>query len=228
MIKPKRIMRRNTHDTAIDAIRDYIITNRLKIGDSLPSEHELCSSLGVSRNLLREAMRYFRTLGIISSRTKTGACVARFMPENPFEGYMPFIAAQDNCQSELLKTRQVIEVGAIPFIISGRTRRDIVELRGIANEMKLKPSPADCAALDINFHSKLIRMTGNRILECIIPLIVNFFEKNKQSTATRGKKAKSQTVIADEHLAIVEAIDKGEEDRLKRLIISHYKDYFNY
>ena len=122
---PGKIIRKTTHDAAIDGIRDYILKNRLKVGDSLPSEHELCASLGISRNILREAMRHFRTLGIIASKAKTGAVVARLMPENPFEGYMPFIAAQDNCQSELLKTRQVIEVGAIPFIISGRTRRAV-------------------------------------------------------------------------------------------------------
>ena len=103
MVQAEKIIRKTTHDATIDGIRDYILKNRLKVGDSLPSEHELCAALGISRNILREAMRYFRTLGFITSKSKTGAVIARLMPENPFEGYMPFIAAQGKCQAELVQ-----------------------------------------------------------------------------------------------------------------------------
>ena len=207
---PVRIIRRTTHDAAIDAIRDYIIKNRLKVGASLPTEHELCASMGISRNILREAMRHFRTLGIIASKSKTGAFVARLMPENPFEGYMPFIAVQDGCQSELVKARQVIEVGAVPFILSNKTRGDVAELRQLAGEMRMKVNPAGCAGPDILFHAKLIRMTGNRILESIIPLVVNFFEQNKTVIGGGKKKAKSPSRIAGEHLAIAYAVASGD------------------
>jgi DNA-binding FadR family transcriptional regulator len=227
MRKPDRIRRRTTHDAAIDAIRDYIIKNRLKVGASLPTEHELCAFLGVSRNILREAMRHFRTLGIITSKAKTGAVIARLMPENPFEGYMPFIAAQGKCQSELVEARQVIEVGAVPFILSNKTEKDVKELRQLAGEMRLKSGAAECAAPDILFHSKLIRMTGNRILESIIPLIVNFFEQNKTRMAARKKKTKIPAMIADEHLAIADAVGSGDAERLKLLIIDHYDNYLN-
>lgn len=227
MEKPRRIVRKTTHDAAIDGIRDYIIRNRLKVGASLPTEHELCASLGVSRNILREAMRHFRTLGIIASKSKTGAVVARLMPENPFEGYMPFIAAQGKCQQELVQARQVIEVGAIPFILSNKTSRDVKELRKLAKEMRLKENAAECAGPDILFHAKLIGMTGNRILESIIPLIVNFFEQNKTLLEVGRKTSKSPVKIADEHLGIVDAIASADAEKLKSQIIKHYDNYLN-
>lgn len=227
MEKPGRIVRRTTHDAAIDGIRDYIIKNRLKVGASLPTEHELCASLGVSRNILREAMRHFRTLGIIDSKSKTGAVVARLMPENPFEGYMPFIAAQVKCQSELVQARQVIEVGAIPFILVNKAGKDVEALRNLAGEMRLKTCAADCADPDILFHSRLIRMAGNRILESIIPLIVNFFEQNKAVMEAGKKKTKRPSRIADEHMAIADAVESDDEEKLKLSIIKHYHNYLN-
>lgn len=227
MEKPSRIVRKTTHDAAIDGIRDYIIRNRLKVGAQLPTEHELCASLGVSRNILREAMRHFRTLGIIASKSKTGAVVARLMPENPFEGYMPFIAAQGNCQSELVQARQVIEVGAIPFILSNKTPKDVIELRELAGEMRRKTNASECAGPDIRFHSKLIRMTGNRILESIIPLIVNFFEQNKTAKAGGRKSKRSPQRIAGEHMRIADAVASGDSGELKSQIITHYVNYFN-
>ncbi len=227
MEQPVRIIRRTTHDAAIDAIRDYIIKNKLKVGAPLPTEHELCASLGVSRNILREAMRYFRTLGIITSKSKTGAVIARLMPENPFEGYMPFIAAQGRCQSELVEARQVIEVGSVPFILSNKTGKDVEELRRFAEEMRQKATVAECAGPDILFHSKLIRMAGNRILESIIPLIVNFFEQNKNIAVGRKKTTRTPAKIADDHTAIADAIASGDAEKLKSLIISHYDNYLN-
>ncbi len=227
MEQPEKIIRKTTHDAAIDGIRDYILKNRLKVGAPLPTEHELCAALGISRNILREAMRYFRTLGIIGSKSKTGAFIARLMPENPFEGYMPFIAAQGKCQAELVQARQVIEVGAIPFILSNKTSGDVKELRKLAGEMRLKENTAECAGPDILFHSKLIGMSGNRILESIIPLIVNFFEQNKALIEIGRKRTKRPAMIADEHLGIADAIAAGDGDRLKLLIIKHYDNYLN-
>ena len=42
-------------DTAIQAIKDYILTSHLQPGDSLPTESQLCTDLGVSRSSVREA-----------------------------------------------------------------------------------------------------------------------------------------------------------------------------
>ncbi len=46
-----------------DEIKSYIIKNRLKAGDKLPTEMEMCSFLGVSRNVLREHRRCFEQAG---------------------------------------------------------------------------------------------------------------------------------------------------------------------
>ena len=40
-----------------DYIKDYIISNNLKAGDSLPSEGQLSEELGVSRSPVREAVK---------------------------------------------------------------------------------------------------------------------------------------------------------------------------
>ena len=51
-IRPIRIY----HEVA-DQIEDAILTEKLQIGDRLPSERELAESFGISRRTLREALR---------------------------------------------------------------------------------------------------------------------------------------------------------------------------
>lgn len=48
-------------------IRSYIITHELKAGDSLPTEQAMCQMLGVSRNVLREAIKSMELMGMIQS-----------------------------------------------------------------------------------------------------------------------------------------------------------------
>ena len=52
---------------AFQEIRSYIIRNELKPGDLLPTEQTLCQNLGVSRNVLREAIKSMELMGMIQS-----------------------------------------------------------------------------------------------------------------------------------------------------------------
>jgi DNA-binding FadR family transcriptional regulator len=58
-----------------DRIRDYIIDNRLRGGDPLPSESSLAARLGVSRNAVREGLRSLEAQGIIDVRAGSGSFV---------------------------------------------------------------------------------------------------------------------------------------------------------
>ena len=74
MLQP--IKCKNTVETAIESIGTYIAYN-LHPGDVLPIERDLSTQLQISRNITREALQYFRTLGIIDSKPKVGAVDAR-------------------------------------------------------------------------------------------------------------------------------------------------------
>ena len=131
-IKPK-----STLDCAIDAIRAYILDNRLQPGDVLPTETVLAQKLGISRNILREAMRHYRTLGIIDSKPKLGAAIARLVPDNPYAGYLPFFAAGGNSLRELFEIRSSLEAGAAPFLVRSVTPEGLALLRKIHRQMEL-------------------------------------------------------------------------------------------
>lgn len=60
-------------------VREMIAGGRLKPGDRLPSERDLSTRLGVSRNTLREALRALEHAGIVEMRKgATGGAFVRF------------------------------------------------------------------------------------------------------------------------------------------------------
>ncbi|RLC69371.1 MAG: transcriptional regulator LldR, partial [Chloroflexi bacterium] len=43
-------------EQAAEAIKRWILTNHFQVGERLPAERQLCETLGISRNVLREAL----------------------------------------------------------------------------------------------------------------------------------------------------------------------------
>ncbi len=58
-----------------DEIREYILQNKLQPGDKLPTEMEMCHQLGVSRNVLREAIKSLEITGIVTSKPGVGIII---------------------------------------------------------------------------------------------------------------------------------------------------------
>jgi GntR family transcriptional regulator, transcriptional repressor for pyruvate dehydrogenase complex len=207
-------------DMVVEALRDYIIQNQLGVGDRLPPEYDLSSSLGVSRNILREGMRFFRTLGIIESKPRLGAVIKSLHPENPFGGYLPFMGRDQRSHREIMETRIVLEVGAAPLLIKHCTAEDIADLKTI-----LLNFIDDCDILkqaDIAFHRRLMAITHNRVLESLTPLTVEFFELNNHKYKAVNR---SVSEIIRQHEEIIAALESGRVERLAVAIDKHYKSY---
>ncbi|MGO1588094.1 FadR/GntR family transcriptional regulator, partial [Corynebacterium casei] len=65
----------NRTESAIQAIKSYIVNHNLKPGDPLPSEHQLCQELQVSRSAVREAVGQLQALDIVRVERGKGSFV---------------------------------------------------------------------------------------------------------------------------------------------------------
>src|SRR5512146_919178 len=58
-------------------LREYLKKKSFLPGDALPKEQELAEALGISRNILREALSRLKMLGMIESKKKRGMILAK-------------------------------------------------------------------------------------------------------------------------------------------------------
>jgi len=65
------------YQQVVDALRDEILRGKYPVGGQLPTEGELSERFSVSRHTVREALRYLRSDGLVSSRQGAGTIVAR-------------------------------------------------------------------------------------------------------------------------------------------------------
>lgn len=213
MEKLKKIEKQSTLKAVINALRDYIIKNKLKTGDQLPSEHALSESFAVSRNIVREGISYYRTLGIIESKPKVGAVIVSLCPEDPFAGYMPFLEIDSEGEREAAEMRMALECGAVPLMIAGCSDDDVEQLELLLEEFDTEA--------EVKFHSIMLKMTANRLIESMIPITIEFFAHKQGSPAKRNL----QNIIKD-HKLIIEALRERDVQMLSKALQLHYKSYF--
>jgi GntR family transcriptional repressor for pyruvate dehydrogenase complex len=132
---------RISSDTMTDVVelrlRDYFKKKLFKPGDALPKELELAEALGVSRNVVREALSRLRMLGMIESKKKRGMILASPDVLGAFERVLdPLIIAEETLQ-DLFELRLVLEMGMADVLFMNMTDKGLQELKQIVdNEFK--------------------------------------------------------------------------------------------
>ena len=58
-------MIKNVHGSTVDLLGEAIVAGRYAVGASLPPEPVLCSELGVSRTVIREAVKSLIAKGLL-------------------------------------------------------------------------------------------------------------------------------------------------------------------
>jgi len=195
--------RRNTLTAVIKSLREYIIANRLQPGDRLPTEHELSAKLNVSRNIVREGMRYYRTLGIITSGPRIGAVVGKFIPADPYGGYFSFMVNDPQLVREMTQQRMVLETGAVELMIAGVKDEDLAALNILQSQFV---QGRDYREAERMFHARLLQITRNRLIEGMLPLRGGFGAEENTWTEAEIVRTRELHVLMVDALAIRDAV----------------------
>ena len=197
---------------------------QLKVGDSIPKELELAEALGVSRTVVREALLRLRMMGLIESKKKKGAVITS--PD--LFGIMaksmnPHILDQETLK-EMFEIRLVLEIGMADFIYQRITKKDIEELREIANR---EPSATQYHLFDIDheiaFHGKLYEITGNETLRKFQKMLLPVFDYVHHSGLLK-KPASMKKFVS--HKGLVDLIENGSPELFRNAMRNHLENHF--
>jgi GntR family transcriptional regulator, transcriptional repressor for pyruvate dehydrogenase complex len=207
-------------DVVEERLREYLKKKSFKPGDALPKEIELAKALGVSRNVLREALSRLRMLGMVETRKKRGMVLSRPDILGTFERVLdPLIIDEDTLQ-DIFELRLVLEMGLADLLFIRKTDKDLDELEAIAKrETKVK---ADSFRIknEIAFHGKLYEMTGNDTLKRFQSMLLPVFGY----VITLEKEYKSSKVS---HLDLVSMLRNGTKEEFRKGMSEHLKSHFD-
>jgi GntR family transcriptional regulator, transcriptional repressor for pyruvate dehydrogenase complex len=203
---------------------EFIINNKLQIGDSLPKELELATALGVSRTVIREALLRLRMIGLIESRKHRGAVLTNPDLLSLLEKSMIPRALDNGTLKEIFELRLVLEIGMADFIMQRVTREHILELREIvASEPDLSNELKFEIEHEIKFHGKLYDITGNETLRKFQKLLLPVFDYVHKSGLLKKGVSVNKFVS---HKGIVDTIEHGSAEMLRNAMRNHLENHF--
>ena len=77
--------------------------------------------------------------------------------------------------------------------------------------------------VDMEFHTRMMRLSGNSLMESLIPLVVEFFSKQYLRSIT--SVCNKRLIGYEEHFQMVDALKEKNLPRLSELIRSHINTY---
>lgn len=209
-----------------ERIKTYILDNDLKAGDKLPSEKQLIDSLGVSRTVVREALKSLEMIGIVRIRTGDGIYVDS-LSLKPVLDHVSFRWKQDDRRMrELLATRRVLELGALEMAIERYDLEAFDQMEACNRAMSAKIEAGELPLEeDLEFHRTLFRATGNETFFELSEVLTDFF------TAIRKKhfgKTGGSRQSLEEHRRVLEAIRRKDVAAAKRELEEHLQPLKRY
>ena len=193
-------MRRNAAESVFDDLCAAIESGELPIGVKLPPEAALAERYGVSRSVIREALRSCQTLGLTATRTGSGTIVISSHASVPHFGKF---SARD-----LIEARPYIEVPAAGWAARRRTEIQLANLTRIVDEMHAETDPAKWVKLDSQFHLGTAQASGNEVFATVVAAIRDAL--SEQSRLLNASISQRRAASNLEHRKILDAIASGD------------------
>ena len=156
-------------------LKNQLMAGVWKPGEKLPSENDLCISLGVSRVTVRAAIQQLEILGLVETRHGGGNFVKAYSAVSAMDTFHPLIHISENQDIiTVLEYRKIIEKGTIGLVAPKITAKDIEKLEAnytlmvSLSETNLSQKQADA---DHQFHYQLAQIADNPIITKVYELI---------------------------------------------------------
>jgi DNA-binding FadR family transcriptional regulator len=198
-----KIKSQSRAELVVDKITNSIINNELRDGELLPPENQLCEIFGVSRSILREAIRVLASKGLVEVRQGYGTLVCVPKIDIPEEAVSNYLKTNSFSLAQLMEIRSPIEIEVARLAAERRKNK---HLKRMEDTLQIFHSHVDnveiYANADRDFHKTMINATGNPLFGIIIHSIMHYLQLSRQLAIRHFGLA----VVIEEHQAIFEAI----------------------
>jgi len=228
------LSKKNLHSSAVDKVAEWIVTDRYAAGTALPAEAELCEALGVSRTVVREAIKTLAAKGMVAVAPKLGS---RVLDEHSWHMFDPQVlkwrlAFRDSkvVAEDLVELRLLLEPAAAGLAAGRATHSERREIRCAFEAMEAAAGELNAYGLaDVRFHQLILLACHNSFLTRLAPLIEILITTTLDLYADKGWNASHIARAAlPLHGKVMEAIAVGDavaaEAAAKAIISRAFKD----
>lgn len=220
-----KIARGTLADQVTERLLEYIEGQHLKPGDLLPSESSLAASFGVSRPVVREALKNLEGKGVIEIINGKGALV-RPIDSDPLRMFFQrAMQMERSTMLELMEIRKGLEVQAVMLAAQRRDETDLRAIRQVVQAMREHMQEVDTyTRLDVDFHLRIATASHNTMMVYLIDSIRDAL----RSTVAAGLQSRGRDLhieaVQRTHELLVDTLEKGDVEESMRVMTQHFDE----
>jgi GntR family transcriptional repressor for pyruvate dehydrogenase complex len=210
------------YERVVDKVLDLISTNTWKSGYRLPPERELAEAFGVSRTVVREAVKALEAQGVLESLTGSGVYVRAADSSIVSRSLRTYIQLSNQADFEirLNEVRRVLEVEIAALAAQRATPEQHAQLRQICQAMRAGGEAHKMAELDFRLHLTLAEATQNELFSVLLAPLID--QLREQIILTwEGYGARPVETVLEQHEAIVAAVEGGNPEAARQAVTRH-------
>ncbi|MFZ0216468.1 MAG: FCD domain-containing protein [Candidatus Dormiibacterota bacterium] len=222
----ERPVYRPGYEVAAERILQLVAAQHLLPGDRLPTEQDLALRFGVSRPVVREAVKILAALGRVTVRKGVGILVADhagLLAPNALDFFSP----ADPADMELLFEFRVTQESAAARLAAARIQEaQLAALRAGVERSELGAEAGDLerfGAGDDAVHDAIVEAAGNPFFGLTIS-IARRLQQQAVVIALGGDAGRPLAKAAAEHRAIADAIADGDGEAAAARMSAHIYD----
>ena len=201
-------------------LRQMIESGAYSPGCKLPTEMELCQTLGVGRGTVREAFRSLQALGYVELRPGRGAFVAERLPGDEL-GTVEWLVRNELQLHDAIEVRRALEPMAARRMTELGDTAAVEQLAALHQQFLAAVEQEDTAriaSLDEAFHSAIVAASGNRLLIAINQQVNQEIKTFRSKTFQVPQNVKNAVVP---HSSILRAIRAGNSAGAEAAMRAH-------
>ena len=113
----KEIGSKSVVEKIVDNIVNAIIEGELKPGDKIPTETQLCETMNVGRNSVREAIKILVAYGVLIIKRAEGTFVSKGYNNKMLYPVLYGIILQENAANQVIELRKILDDGVLHLVI---------------------------------------------------------------------------------------------------------------
>lgn len=149
-----------------DNLGRRIMSGAFKPGEAVPQEENLCSEFGVSRTVVREAVKSLAAKGLVHSRPKRGTIVRPSRSWNFLDAEVLEWHAEEDTGGKMLlhltELRQAIEPAAAAMAAERGSEEALQRIKTAYQSMDQNADDVEAfVEADVEFHTSILHATAN-------------------------------------------------------------------
>jgi GntR family transcriptional repressor for pyruvate dehydrogenase complex len=211
------------HEGVVQQVGAQIISGKLGSDDFLPSEAALAQQFGVSRTVIREAIRILAGKGLVAVKHGSGMQVQPSEQWNHLDPLILFellrVGHDQTVLNDLLELRRIVEVEVAALAAMRRTPEDLRTLHHQIDGMRaVLDDPKAYTRLDMAFHEAILAAARNRLLaQALRPASQALYVSRLISSQRSGGPRDSER----SHEEILAAIELGDSEQARSAMRRH-------